>query len=152
VGEEGRGRTLVRVPLAPALADAITDWVTCPDYVAVGRTPDGRLLILPDVPGDSRCLVLLAVAAGYRGTTAIDHQGPVTVLAEGRCAEGQAGRMGGHAEQLLLLESGARITVTRHGRLYGACPTVLVTYADGELRAGAPDEVEPPTTAEAVLL
>jgi hypothetical protein len=151
VGEEGRGRKMVRVPLAPSLADTLTDDTTCPDDVAIGRTPDGRLLILPAVPGDPRALVLLAVPAGYRGSTQIAHEGSVTVLAEGYCAEGQAGRMGGHAEQLLLLEPGARVTVTRRGRLYGACPTVLVVY-DGELRAGAPDEVEPPAAAAAAVL
>lgn len=65
----------------------------------------------------------------------------VTLLAEGRCAQGGAGRMGGHSEYLVILKPGARLEVRRGGRLYGADP-VIHAYWDGEdLHVGTPDVV-----------
>ncbi len=42
------------------------------------------------------------------------------VIAEGRCAQGDAGRMGGGPEYLLALKPGARFSIQRQGRLYGS--------------------------------
>ena len=69
----------------------------------------------------------------------------ITVLAEGYCAQGAAGRMGGHAVRLLIMEPGAVFRVVRYGRLYGA-PATRYVYWDGEnLRLGTRDEIFPPS-------
>ena len=68
----------------------------------------------------------------------------ITVLAEGYCAQGTAGRMGGHVVRLLIMEPGVCFRVVRHGRLYGA-PAARYVYWDGEnLRLGTRDEIFPP--------
>lgn len=55
----------------------------------------------------------------------------VTVVAEGYVAQGDAGRMGGNAEYLLILKPGAGFRARRAGRLYGAPAEVFVRW-DGE--------------------
>lgn len=68
----------------------------------------------------------------------------ITVLADGHVADGTAGRMGGNAELLLIMNPGARLRVRRTGRLYGA-PSVLIVFWDGQdLKVGTPDEIDPP--------
>jgi len=69
----------------------------------------------------------------------------VTILAQGSCAQGAAGRMGGHDEYLVIMEPGATICARRGGRLYGA-PNRLYIHWDGEeLRLGEYDEIFPPS-------
>lgn len=119
----------------------------CPDRGAelyqrchlCGAMPEADAYGSPRHPdsGESEWWLLLSPAgqANARG---------VTVLAAGRCAQGEAGRMGGHPELLLLLEPGARLLFHRHGRTYGAPKWLLLVWDGAELRFGPPDEVEPP--------
>ncbi len=72
----------------------------------------------------------------------------VTVVAEGACAQGAAGRMGGHVERLLIMEPGSMFRVARHGRLYGAPSRRYVIWTGEELKLGSFDELFPATTAE----
>lgn len=65
----------------------------------------------------------------------------IKVLAEGECAQGTAGRMGGHREVLVIMEPGSMIRVSRMGRLYGAPAVHLVRWDGEELLAGEPDVV-----------
>ena len=63
----------------------------------------------------------------------------VQVVAQGFCAQGDAGRMGGHAEWLLIAEPGARFRVARGGRTYGSPNVVEVRVAlDGSVQALTP--------------
>lgn len=79
---------------------------------------------------------------------AIFRQPGITVLAEGVCAQGAAGRMGGHDVRLLIMEPNTGFRVSRAGRLYGAMSEIIVFY-DGEmLHVGSRDEVFPPTSDE----
>ena len=69
----------------------------------------------------------------------------VKILAKGYCAQGDAGRKGGHPEYLVILEPYTLIRVHRMGRLYGR-PAVQYLYWDGEdLKFGAYDEIFPPS-------
>lgn len=57
--------------------------------------------------------------------------GRVAVVAEGACAQGDAGRMGGGPELLVIMEPGAAVTVHRTGRLYGNPDRLIVSW-EGE--------------------
>lgn len=207
VGEEGRGRTLVRFPVAQKFASTLDQrdgWAEV-KRGSILRTREKKTLLLVEErdPLDRRVLVLVDIAAGYRGSTKWTginggfapclcrgkdlgifdrettpegdrciycgilleeygnylhyhpHSGNsyqyepfpsqgVTVLAEGYRAQGEAGRMGGHAVRLLVMEPGACFRVVRFGRLYGA-PAERIVYWDGEnLRLGEYNEVFPP--------
>lgn len=53
------------------------------------------------------------------------------ILAEGYCAQGDAGRMGGGAEYLIALQPGEGFSVHRSGRLYGESDLICFSW-DGE--------------------
>ncbi|MED0649937.1 hypothetical protein P9246_10720 [Aeribacillus pallidus] len=72
----------------------------------------------------------------------------VTVLAEGYCAQGDAGRMGGHPEYLVILEPGTLIRVKRTGRLYGAASELFVRWDGESLSVGTLDVLFPPVHEE----
>lgn len=178
VGEEGRGRQLTRFPVGRRFAEAFLmarafgERAPRIDRASVIRTKEkGTLLLVEERdPGDPRALVLVRISAGYRGSTT--WTGPayedanihpdvgvvreyepfppkgITVLAEGWCAQGAAGRMGGHAERLLIMEPGAAIRVVRHGRLYGAPAVRYVLWTGQELKLGTRDEIWPPVNEE----
>lgn len=156
----------------------------------------GTLLVVKERQADNRAAVLLAVPAGYRGSTSVTCRpvGPkvpcpergktygwsgsecctqcgtpwikredgslahpdngkvdechsigghdsVRLVAEGYCAQGTAGRMGGHAEYLIIMRPGARVVVHRHGRLYGATPVLHIVWDGETLHVGPPDVV-----------
>lgn len=52
------------------------------------------------------------------------------LIAEGRCAQGDAGRMGGGPEYLLALKPGTRFSIQRQGRLYGSPGRLNVEIAE----------------------
>lgn len=187
VGEAGRGRRLVRVPL-PA-----------------GAFVEGRTLLAAPIQAEGALLVLIKDQSGFRGSwrlrgahsperwqrviaarrshaaradghrvpgigagvfspvddggcpgchagleagDLVDRTIPVgsRVLAEGRCAQGDAGRMGGGPEYLLVLPAGAAVEIIRFGRLYGAPAVSRV-----ENRDGVPTVTNPVQEAEAAL-
>lgn len=55
------------------------------------------------------------------------------VVAEGWCAQGLAGRMGGGPEYLLLLREGQAVEIVRWGRLYGQPDVIQVRNDDGNV-------------------
>jgi len=72
----------------------------------------------------------------------------ITILAEGYCAQGSAGRMGGHTVKLIVMEPKSIFRVERQGRLYGA-PSSVIVYWDGEdMFVGTYDEIFPPSNDE----
>ena len=167
VGESGRGRKLIRVPL-PAGAEVV----------------DGRLV---RVPGESGCVVLVHDQSGFRGGWRLReartpeewlqivrrsdaHRPPLgtgalnetaghvmgdicpacdaiclhpaersidparcKILAEGACAQGDAGRMGGGPEYLLRIAEGYAIECVRSGRLYSSPGVYRLEYSLGAL-------------------
>ncbi len=64
------------------------------------------------------------------GTISSGDQHIGKLIAEGRCAQGDAGRMGGGPEYLLALRPGARFSIQRLGRLYGAPGRLNVEIAE----------------------
>lgn len=162
VGETGRGRTLVRVPL-PSGAEL---------------DGDGRQLL--SLPGDGEAVVLIKDHSGFRGGWSLHAARPasdwdawastppppgaeegssthgearraampprvsglpagVRVLAQGRCAQGDAGNAGGGPCYLLAVPFGAALELVRLGRLYGAPGTVRIDVSDsGDVKASVP--------------
>lgn len=167
VGEEGRGRKRVLVPV--------------PSGAVVEGREDGRpgiMMTAPDRPGEVNAVVVLVRDhSGFRGSwdvrnprTQADWQNIVKrqaapaeeregmpapeptqdptwrVIAEGFSAQGDAGRMGGGPEFLTVLLDGQAIEIVRHGRLYGE-PSCLKV----ENRGGTLVITNPRKEAESVL-
>ena len=113
---------------------------------SVVRSRDGALLLVEEHPGDGeRALVALRIAPGYRGGVEYYGRGitqsdvgnvpdplPAGVeLLRGYTAQGDAGRMGGGPELLVVMQPGDRIVAHRTGRLYGQPRRLAIDY-DGE--------------------
>ena len=115
LGQQGRGRTLTRVPvpcgtIAPVPADLV-------EAARVGNRPT-----LTALPGEG-AVVCIRDHSGFRGSWTLDAP-HYTIRATGQCAQGDAGRMGGGPEHLLVLPPGQHVLISRTGRLYGA-PAIL---------------------------
>ena len=63
---------------------------------------------------------------------------PGRVIAEGQCAQGDAGAMGGGSEYLYLLPAGESVEIARSGRLYGSPAVTRITN-----RGGTVESVDP---------
>lgn len=157
VGESGRGRKCVRVPL-----------------------PNGAVVeadVLTHLPGpDGSALVLIRDHSGYRGGWSLHaprteaewdviaahrvdgHDGyavkcpscagrlnarkpaSVKIVAKGYRAQGIAGAKGGGPEYLIVLKDGESIEIVRTGRLYGAPSVLRVDCRGGEVTVTNPSE------------
>ena len=69
----------------------------------------------------------------------------IKVIAEGQCAEGDAGAMGNHTEKLLIMEPGSMFRVRRDGRLYGEPRKRYVRWTGETLQLCSWDELFPPS-------
>jgi len=118
VGEEGRNRKLVSIRVPPD-----------------GKIEAGKLLELPakTIPVES-LILYIQDQSGYRGTWTFtpDEKG-VHIIAEGKCAQGAAGYMGGGPELLVALEPGHKVEVHRGGRLYGEPADLAIKNEGGSL-------------------
>jgi hypothetical protein len=133
VGETGRGRKLVSVAV-PQGAEVV----------------DGRVLLA--VPDENQpagaVLVLFRDHSGFRGGWSLADRQGIIILAQGECAQGDAGRMGGGPEYLAVVAADGSATVNRSGRLYGKAATVRVRNTGGVLTV---DDVAAGATAGARL-
>jgi hypothetical protein len=111
VGEAGRGRKLVRVPLPEG---AKVSWSSTPEPSVTEWW--GTLVTAPG-PGT---VILFRDHSGYRGTWTLSIPPSAVIIADGWCAQGIAGRMGGGPEYVIRAPEGAEFKITRSGRLYGA--------------------------------
>jgi len=139
-GELGRGRRLVFYPLGsrdfPATEPA-PDGDQDYDLIPVS---EGRAHIL--VRGSGRqqgYLALLSLDPGFRGSATYEVDGAAEVLAEGREAQGDAGRMGGAPCPVLRVTGPCVIRWHRDGRLYGDHPDWVAVY-DGQSWVVQPDD------------
>jgi len=175
VGEEGRGRKLVSVPVPEGSTIDSGRLVGVP---ARSAAEDSAVVLIKDHSGFrgswtlyaarpaaehdlivARALVHRppdgegALAEGHkllRGCAACDHEiGPIpkrnrengcTVIAAGACAQGDAGRMGGGPEYLLVIPNGIAVEILRDGRLYGHPSVVKVANRDGQVTASFPKQ------------
>lgn len=153
LGESGRGRKLVRIPVENMIGPLID--------VAVAITRDGNYKIIPATMDSKLLLLKCCVPAGFRGYshwTGVDRrplESPtlnkkwdyesfptdIVIIGEGTYADGSAGRMSSHSEKLLILEPGQRFRVTRAGRIYDSCGIVYVRWDGRELYVGDREEV-----------
>jgi len=135
VGGTGRGRKFVSVPV-PQGAEVV----------------EGRLLAVPakNQPAGA-VLVAFRDHSGFRGGWSLADRQGVIVLAEGECAQGDAGRMGGGPEYLAVVADGGTATVNRSGRLYGKAATLRVRNAGGVLTVEDVAAVAATTAALAAL-
>lgn len=78
----------------------------------------------------------------------------VTIVAQGQCAQGDAGRMGAWGEYLVIMEPGTTVRICRYGRLYGAPAVSYLTWTGEEMVLGVknPVDVEKDAFAEEVEL
>ncbi len=124
-GEKGRGRKLGFLPLAKVYQkkeDIITDRFT--EEIEVIKTQKGNWLIIPSEQKEGLILVT-EWYGGFRGGISdnIDElveQNKIEILATGRTAEGNAGRMGGEEQYILKILKSCKIYYTKHGRTYGS--------------------------------
>lgn len=117
VGEKGRGRK--QIVLDPPQGSAI----------------DGDALIgaaSRNSPPDS-VLVLIRDQSGYRGSWSLKNQKGMRIIAEGWCAQGDAGRMGGGPEYLATLDNGGSAEIHRSGRLYGEPAVIRLLNSNAQL-------------------
>lgn len=141
VGEEGRGRKLGILP-----TDGVQDRRTIL-HARIGESRSGKpKLVAADAPTTSEsAIVHFRTDIGFRGGNS--HTGercggkpggslefaafPGKIIAEGRVAQGTAGRMGGGTQMVAVMPRGVVFRTGYHGRLYGA-PSAHYYLFDGE--------------------
>lgn len=153
VGGSGRGERFVRVP-APPGSHVENDVVkTVPGY--------GALVLIRDHSGYRGGWRLTAPRtheewnrwiAGESAESIERRPHGAKVVAEGFCAQGAAGRMGGGPEYLVVMLPGESVEIVRSGRLYGAPATIRVdALEDGSVTVtDARAEVEEKIAAAAL--
>jgi hypothetical protein len=117
LGQEGRGRRLTTVPLPPE-----------------ATVEEGFLRSLPGP--EKAALVLIRDHSGFRGGWQLIPPG--VPIAQGHCAQGDAGRMGGGPEYLICLRSGGVVEIHRSGRLYGQPDLLKVGCREGSVTVTDP--------------
>jgi len=146
VGEEGRGRELGVLPVAlpPAEEEKLNGGGRVRIYAArVGQTRSGRpKLFWADPAGVDTADVIVVVRTpiGFRGTNrhyvaSPEEEGlPFPVLARGRIAQGEAGRMGAGEQLVLILPDGAHLNIKIGGRRYGMPTAYILRNVSGDVQ------------------
>lgn len=128
-GEEGRGRKLGFIPLAKVYqtkeniaTDRFTEEIEIIFTLSI-KAQKGNWLIIPSERKEG-LIVVTEWYGGYRGRISdnIDElveQNKIKILATGRTAEGDAGRMGGEDQYILKILGSCKIYYTKCGRTYG---------------------------------
>jgi hypothetical protein len=119
LGEEGRGRIMVRVPvLAPQPTEDVdvTPW----ERLSIEITDSGPRIV-PEAREDDRVLFAIVGCPGYsRGRRyAITLPTGTRVVARGQCAWGAAGRIGSYDEVLVVVPpAGEIVWPAKYARVY----------------------------------
>lgn len=163
IGERGRGRELGVLPVAGV---ELSETGSTTIYAAsIAETRSGRKkLIAADSPNtQDAAIVVFRTKPGYRGgcvhtgdIVAVEEDEdafspsrylsfkfaplPGEVLCEGYTAQGDAGRMGGGPQIVLLLPRGEVVRVNRSGRLYGDPPSRYFVFDGDRLLVATWDE------------
>lgn len=112
VGECGRGRKEVVVQLPRGT-----------------RVEDDQAMDIPTSVQD-QLVVFLVDESGFRGSWNATFSDGITVIAEGYCAQGAAGRAGGGPEYLIRGGRGESVLIHRRGRLYGEPSQLRVDFLE----------------------
>lgn len=111
--------------------------VQCGDALWSWATPE-CLEIRSHRPEDGRC-----PGCGKRFFRERTAPAPGQILISGRVAQGDAGRMGGGEQRILLLPAGQTLRIERTGRLYGEPGEIWYTYTpERGLIASSPEEAD----------
>jgi hypothetical protein len=144
VGDSGRGRHLVVVPIPPGAVVSDDDVLTSCD-----GPPTSVLVLIPDHSGfrgswhlrDARTEAEWDEVVGGAFVDERDFGG--VVIARGECAQGIAGKMGGGPEYLLRLDHGQAVEIVRQGRLYGRPSCIRLACVAGTVVQSIPrDDAE----------
>ncbi len=131
LGEEGRGRSLVEIPLI-GFEDEKVETAAVAD---LGKGIFG--LVQSEKPEPRAVLVRVSTAGPYtRDTTGVVEiwKGGPTIITSGHGAHGDAGRVGSWADGLVVMKEGAVLYVRQEGGYKSAGPWALFVK-DGELKA-----------------
>jgi len=138
VGESGRGRKLIMIdlPVGTKIIDGVVfDIPGSDDTAAVVKIRDqsgyrgGWELTAPRTLDEYRTVPEAKPARAPHG---------LRIIAEGECAQGDAGRMGGGPEYIAIIAVGQSAEIVRHGRLYDAPQVIKIEWDGRELRLSDP--------------
>lgn len=162
IGERGRGRELGVLPVSGVELPESGHTMIYASGVAETRSGRKKLVAAPEPNTDEAAVVVFRTVPGFRG--GCSHTGdvigveenddpfspysvryvfaplPGEVLCEGYTAQGDAGRMGGGPQIVLLLPREAIVGVHRSGRLYGEPPTRYFVFDGNKLLVATYDE------------
>lgn len=137
-GEEGRGRELGRIRVH--LQEKTEKLESC----SLFKSSKGVIIAVAEGKGNQEeaptdALVKVAIHAGFRGGASY-RQSDLRAIAEGHCAQGDAGRIGGHTEYIGVLPDKGIIVVSRGGRLYGGPERIEIRNIAGQVFAKTPEQ------------
>lgn len=89
-------------------------------------------------------MILVRDQSGFRGSWTYEFSGDVHLIAEGRRAQGDAGRAGGGPEILIRLlgTDGSHVDITRTGRLYSKPARIRIYAVDNTVSFDDLDALE----------
>lgn len=148
VGEEGRGRRLVRVPLPE---NAIIEGDKLMGATAkTAAAAAAAVVYIEDHSGFRGSWDLTYPRTDEEWESIVQGRGeevpkrkiaePRRIIAKGRKAQGAAGYAGGGEEYLLIMQEGEAYEIVRYGRLYGAPSVIKIQVKNGQLIATDPRE------------
>jgi len=132
-GEEGRGRSVGFIGIVDEL---LTEDLSI-ERASVIKTKSGKYLLIPEKDKtDNRIILVTQWYGGFRGSLShnineLGKEDKIQILAQGETAEGDAGRMGGEKQFILLLKEPCQIQYCKNGRVYGGEREWVIVY-DGE--------------------
>jgi hypothetical protein len=147
VGEEGRGRRLVRVPLPE---NSIIEGEKLMGATAKTAAAAAAVVYIEDHSGFRGSWDLTYPRTDEEWESIVQGRGeevpkrkiaePRRMIAKGRKAQGAAGYAGGGEEYLLIMQEGDAYEIVRYGRLYGAPSVIKIQVKNGQLIATDPRE------------
>ncbi len=137
-GQRGRGRWQVVIPVFGSVPED-GEYTLLP----TGKDPSGqnRFAVKAGQP-DGKVLVFWSLSPGFRGHASYTVAGSAKVIASGREAQGDAGRMGGAECPVLLVSGDCELRWTRTGRLYGEPAKWVAEYKSSCWTVATEEEIE----------
>ena len=138
-GQEGRNRKRIQIPLL------VRDFPAEP----VGFPPIGpyalgawKPMFLRAGEEDDQQMVLWSLDSGFRGGAEYEVYGAATVVAEGREAQGDAGRMGSAPCPVVIVSGDCELRWRRAGRLYGTPADWIARRVGGQWTVASVEDAD----------